>query len=107
MFWAHPIVEEKLKAVLDLHEGTSPIEMLNTFFKEMVRLSVRNDEDQIKLREFRIYLAKKSVAFEGEISSDLKRDLFSFLEFDRFSADDYVKKRADEVLDYICGAIES
>ena len=61
----------------------------------------------LPLREFRIYLAKKSIAFEGEVSENLKTDLFYFMDFERFNTDDYIKKSADEVLTKICHKIEN
>lgn len=107
LFWKHPEIESKIYELCKEYSWSSEIELLNTFFKEMVRLSVYNDEQLVWLREFRIYLAKKSIVFEWDVSDDLKRDLFSFLDFWRFNTDEYVIKKADDCLNIICRMIEN
>lgn len=106
MFWKHPEIEEKIRELSSKYEWTTEIELLNTFFKEMVRLSVYDDEQLVALREFRIFIAKKSIAYEWDVSEDLKTDLFYFLDFWRFNTDDYVKNKANETLNIICKKIE-
>ena len=82
------------------------VEALNIFFNEMIKLKIYTDENLVNIREFRIYIAKKSIAMVGALSEDLKNDLYYFLDFERFNTDEYMKKKADEVLNYICGQIE-
>jgi hypothetical protein len=63
-FRAYPEVEALLKDLLVVTELESEIDVLNRFFEEMVRNSVYLDQDLVALREFRIFIAKKSIAFE-------------------------------------------
>lgn len=106
VFWKHPEVEAVLaQAIIDA-EVASEIEALNVFFQEMIHNKIWEDEQLSKLREFRIYIAKKSISFDNEISSDLRNDLRFFLEFDRFNTDNYIKKRANEEMDRICNEIQ-
>lgn len=107
LFWKHPETEAQIKNLSDKYDWCSEIELLNTFFKEMVRLSVYTDEQLSNLREFRIFLARKSITFDGDVSDDLKSDLFSFLDFGRFNTDEHVKKKANETLKEICKMIEN
>jgi len=107
IFWNHPEVWIMMQAIVDKHELDSNVELLNLFFNEMIRLSVYNDEKLVNLREFRIYIAKKSIAMRWDITNNLKHDLFHFLDFGRFNTSDYVRKKADEVLNKICIMIDN
>lgn len=106
LFWKHPEIESKISEISKKYSDTSWIELLNTFFKEMVRMWVYNDEKLVSLREFRVFIAKKSIWFEWDISSDIKTDLFNYLDFGRFNTDNYVKQRANETLDVIVDMIK-
>ena len=94
-----------LSDIISENEFSSSIEAINMFFNEMVRLKIYEDKHLVNLREFRIYIAKKSVGYQGVVSEDIKNDLYYFLEFDRFDTDDYIKDAADLVLDDICARI--
>jgi len=106
LFRTHPEMRNLLDWVSSKYDWVNHIGLLNTFFKEVVRLRIFSDEDLVALREFRVYVAKKTIEFEWNISDNLKNDLYYFLQFDRFNTDSYVKDKADKVLDKICWMIE-
>jgi len=106
LFRKHPEMEMQLYDLVEKNVLTSSVEALNIFFNEMIKLKIYTDENLVNIREFRIYIAKKSIAMVGALSEDLKNDLYYFLDFERFNTDEYMKKKADEVLNYICGQIE-
>ena len=106
LFRKHPEMEMQLYNLVEKNVLTSSVEALNIFFNEMIKLKIYTDENLVNIREFRIYIAKKSIAMVGALSEDLKNDLYYFLDFERFNTDEYMKKKADEVLNYICEQIE-
>ena len=106
LFRKHPEMEMQLYDLVEKNVLTSSVEALNIFFNEMIKLKIYTDENLVNIREFRIYIAKKSIAMVGALSEDLKNDLYYFLDFGRFNTDEYMKKKADEVLNYICEQIE-
>lgn len=106
LFRKHPEIEMVLSDMVSQNDFTSSIEWLNLFFNEMLRLKIYDDKHLNNLREFRMYIAQKSISYEWEISEDIKMDLFYFLEFDRFGTDDEIRKEADRVLVEICKMIE-
>lgn len=107
LFWKHPEIEGMLTTLVTITEIQSSVEWLNIFFNETIRLKVYEDENLAALREFRMYIAQKSIEYQWKISSDMKMDLYYFLEFDRFNSDNWVKKEADKVLNKICSLISS
>jgi len=106
LFRKHPEMEMQLYNLVEKNVLIGSVEALNIFFNEMIKLKIYTDENLVNIREFRIYIAKKSIAMVGALSEDLKNDLYYFLDFERFNTDEYMKKKADEVLNYICGQIE-
>lgn len=106
-FWKYPEVTLKLESLLKDVNSESEIDILNRFFEEMARNAIYNDEDLVKLREFRVYIARKTISFDAEIGSDLYNDLYYFLDFGRFSIDDYVIGKAKETLNRICQKINA
>jgi len=106
LFRKHPEMEMQLYDLVEKNVLIGSVEALNIFFNEMIKLKIYTDENLVNIREFRIYIAKKSIAMVGALSEDLKNDLYYFLDFGRFNTDEYMKKKADEVLNYICGQIE-
>ena len=106
LFRKHPEMEMQLYDLVEKNVLIGSVEALNIFFNEMIKLKIYTDENLVNIREFRIYIAKKSIAMVGALSEDLKNDLYYFLDFERFNTDEYMKKKADEVLNYICGQIE-
>lgn len=104
-FWKHPEIVDLMDDLIKEWWFVSELESLNLFFNEMVRLKIYDDEHLSKLREFRIYIAKKSIWYEWRVSEDMKSDLYYFLEFDRFKLDSYVRDMADRVLNKICQMI--
>jgi len=106
LFRKHPEMEMQLYNLVEKNVLIGSVEALNIFFNEMIKLKIYTDENLVNIREFRIYIAKKSIAMVGALSEDLKNDLYYFLDFERFNTDEYMEKKADEVLNYICGQIE-
>lgn len=106
LYRGYPEITQGIGNLLAETGLVSEIEALNRFFEEMVRNAIYEDRQLAIIREFRIFIAKKSVAFEGEISSDLYADLFYFLEFERFCSDNYIKERAKKTLETICTMIK-
>lgn len=107
IFWKHPEVEAELLKLTESTQLSSPVECINIFFNEMVKFKIYNDEKLVNIREFRIYIAKKSIAMEWALSEDLKTDLYYFLDFWRFNTDEYIIKKADQTLNYICNKISN
>ncbi|HPC34084.1 MAG TPA: hypothetical protein PLP73_00330 [Candidatus Absconditabacterales bacterium] len=107
VFWAHPEINSKIVELGKRHDGKTPVELLNNFLAVMVKLKIYSDEQLVNIREFRIYVSKKSIEFDGDVSGDMKSDLYNFLDFGRFNTDDYIIKKADEVLNKICSAIDA
>jgi len=107
MFWRHPEIDNSLQALVAELELSSGVEALNKFFNEMVKFKIYDDEKLVNVREFRIYVAKKSIAMQNASSEDLKTDLYYFLDFWRFDTYEYVVKKADETLNYICDQINN
>ena len=106
LFRKHPEMEMQLYNLVEKNVLIGSVEALNIFFNEMIKLKIYTDENLVNIREFRIYIAKKSIAMVGALSEDLKNDLYYFLDFERFNTDEYMEKKADEVLNYICEQIE-
>lgn len=109
LFWKHPEIVDTITLLLKENSITSEIEALNMFYNEMARLKIYDDETLVKLREFRIFIAQKSIAFSSDELTDenLKNDLYYFLNFDRFNIDEEIIKDADETLNEICRMIQS
>lgn len=106
IFRNHPEVEAQIKEIVDKYEHPA-VELFNNFLSEVAKYKIYSDEDLSYVREFRVYLSKRTIEFDEDYSWDLKNDLYSFLEFDRFNTDEFVKQKADETLNYICKQIDS
>lgn len=105
IFRNHPEIESQINELVEKYEHPA-VELFNTFLSEVAKYKIYKDEDLSYVREFRIYLSKRTIEFTEEYSWDLKNDLYSFLEFDRFNTDEFVKQKADETLNYICHQID-
>jgi hypothetical protein len=108
LFWKHPEMVDSISKLLVESGIGSEIEALNIFYNEMAKLKIYDDETLVKLREFRIYIAQKSIAFSSDELTDenMKNDLHYFLDFGRFNTDDEIIKEADKTLTEICQMIQ-
>jgi len=64
LFWNYPEITIAIDELVKSNYLTSSIEALNIFFTEMIRLKVYEDKHLSNLREFRMYIAKKSIGME-------------------------------------------
>ena len=107
IFRNHPEIESQVNKLVETYEH-SAVELFNSFLAEAAKYKIYKDEDLSYVREFRVYLSKRNIGFDDEeYSWDLKTDLYSFLEFDRFNTDEFVKEQADKTLNYICREIDN